>query len=114
MACTLKGELKYKDGRTTKFTVEAENNLKSIIEGVKKINSEISVVLTELVEEDSSLNADRGECLAHADDDEEEEEDEEGGDEEEEEGDEGATKETTAVKLKSEPPAKRLKTITPS
>lgn len=65
MACTLKGELKCKDGRTTKFTVEAENNLKSIIEGVKKISSEISVVLTELVEEDSSLNADIGECLAH-------------------------------------------------
>ncbi|XP_027003312.2 parathymosin [Tachysurus fulvidraco] len=110
MACTLKGELKCKDGRTTKFTVEAENNLKSIIEGVKKINSEISVVLTELVEEDRGLNADRGECLAHADDDEEEEDDEE----DEEEGDEGATKETTAVKLKCEPPAKRLKTITPS
>lgn len=65
MASVVKGELKYKDGRTSKFTVETENNLKSIIEGVKKINSEISVVLTELVEEEKSLNAERGECRAH-------------------------------------------------
>lgn len=39
--------------------MEAENNLKSLTEGVKKINSEISVVLTGLVEEE------RGECRAY-------------------------------------------------
>ncbi|MCI4389754.1 hypothetical protein PGIGA_G00102120 [Pangasianodon gigas] len=118
MACALKGELKCKDGRTSKFTVEAENNLKSLIEGVKKINSEISVVLTELVEEEKSLNAARGECRACDDDDDEEEdeeeEDEDEEDEEEEGDDEDAATETAAVKLKSEPPAKRLKSVTPS
>lgn len=65
MACALKGELKCKDGRTSTFTVEAENSLKSIIAGVKKINSEISVVLTELVEEEKRLSAERGERRAH-------------------------------------------------
>ncbi|KAB5540127.1 hypothetical protein PHYPO_G00097750 [Pangasianodon hypophthalmus] len=115
MACALKGELKGKDGRTSKFTVEAENNLKSLIEGVKKINSEISVVLTELVEEEKSLNAERGECRARDDEEEDEEEEDEDEEDEEEEGDdEDAATETAAVKLKSEPPAKRLKSVTPS
>ncbi|XP_017311393.1 nucleolin [Ictalurus punctatus] len=109
MACTVKGELKCKDGRTSRFTVEAENNLKSIIEGVKKISSEISVVLTELVEEERSVNTERGECRARDEDVEDEDEDEdEDGDEEDRDI------ETTAVKLKSRPPAKRLKTVTPS
>lgn len=65
MACALKGELKCKDGRTSTFTVEAENNLKSIIEGVKKINSDMSVVLTELVHEEKSSRADKGEGRVH-------------------------------------------------
>lgn len=84
--------------------MEAENNLKSIIEGVKKISSEISVVLTELVEEERSVNTERGECRARDEDVEDEDEDE----------DEDRDIETTAVKLKSRPPAKRLKTVTPS
>lgn len=61
MARALKGKLKCKDGSTNTFTVEVGNNLKSIIEGVKKMNSEISVVLTERVEEEKSVNAERGE-----------------------------------------------------
>lgn len=65
MACTLKGELKCKDGRTNTFRVEAGNNLKSIVEGVKKISSEISVVLTELVEEEKLVNSEKGECRVH-------------------------------------------------
>ncbi|XP_053470914.1 uncharacterized protein si:dkeyp-55f12.3 [Ictalurus furcatus] len=107
MACAVKGELKCKDGRTSRFTVEAENNLKSIIEGVKKISSEISVVLTELVEEEKSVNTERGECRARDEDVEDEDEDEDGDEED-------RAIETTAVKLKSRPPAKRLKTVTPS
>lgn len=65
MACTVKGELKCKDGRTSRFTVETENGLKSVIEGVKKISSEISVVLTELVAEEDGVSAEGGECHAH-------------------------------------------------
>lgn len=57
MAWELKGELKFKDGRTRKFAVETESNLKSTIEGVKKINSDISVVLTELVEEQKRVES---------------------------------------------------------
>ncbi|KAG7316286.1 hypothetical protein KOW79_019827 [Hemibagrus wyckioides] len=106
MACTVKGELKCKDGRTSRFTVEAENSLKSVIEGVKKINSEISVVLTGLVEEEDGVSAEGGECHAHDEDEED--------DEEEESDEEGAATESTEVKVKPEPPAKRLKTITPS
>ncbi|KAF4071155.1 hypothetical protein AMELA_G00281820 [Ameiurus melas] len=108
MACAVKGELKCKDGRTSRFTVEAENSLKSIMEGVKKLSSEISVVLTELVEEERSLDAERGECRARGEEEQDEDEDEDGDEE-----DDGAT-ETAAVKLKSKPPAKRLKTATPS
>ncbi|KAI5610215.1 hypothetical protein C0J50_12067, partial [Silurus asotus] len=57
MACALAGELKCKDGRTNRFKVEAENNLRSIIGGVKKLSAEISVVLTELVEEEKSAGS---------------------------------------------------------
>ncbi|TSR99377.1 hypothetical protein Baya_12147 [Bagarius yarrelli] len=104
MACALKAELKCKDGRMEKFTVDVENHLKSIIDGVKKMNAELSVVLTGLVEEEKSLNAERGDRRVREDEDDEEEDEDD-----EEEDDDGAS-----VKLKTEPPAKRLKSITPS
>ncbi len=48
-ACELKGELKYRDGQTSQFTVQADGNLKSMITGIKKLNADISEVLTALV-----------------------------------------------------------------
>uniref|UniRef100_A0A672P9W2 Si:dkeyp-55f12.3 n=1 Tax=Sinocyclocheilus grahami TaxID=75366 RepID=A0A672P9W2_SINGR len=51
-ACELKGELKYRDGRTSQFTVQADGNLKSVITGIKKLNADISEVLTALVEQE--------------------------------------------------------------
>ncbi|XP_060771748.1 calreticulin [Neoarius graeffei] len=107
MASVLKAELKCKDGSSSQFTVETERDLKSLIEGVKKISSEISVVLTEIVEEERRSNTESGERRARDDDEEEEDEEEEGDDED-------AATETAAVKLKSERPAKRLKTVPPS
>lgn len=47
--CELRGTLKYRDGDTNEFTVKTENNLKSIITGVKKLSADISGVLTDLV-----------------------------------------------------------------
>ncbi|PWS21068.1 hypothetical protein DKP78_25535, partial [Enterococcus faecium] len=47
--CELRGTLKYRDGSTNEFTVKTENNLKSMITGVKKLNADISGVLTDLV-----------------------------------------------------------------
>lgn len=48
-ACELKGELKYRDGQTSQFTVQADGHLKSMITGIKKLNADISEVLTALV-----------------------------------------------------------------
>lgn len=47
--CELRGTLKGRDGQSSLFTVKVENNLKSMITGVQKLNTEISGVLTELV-----------------------------------------------------------------
>jgi len=51
-ACELKGELKYRDGQTSQFTVQADGDLKSMITGIKKFNADISEVLTALVEQE--------------------------------------------------------------
>lgn len=58
-APVLRAELKHKDGTSSKFTVSAENNFKSLITGVKKLNSDLSVVLTSLVEEEKRLKGDK-------------------------------------------------------
>lgn len=50
--CELKGELKYRDGHTKQFTVKVDDNLKSMISGVKKLSADISDVLTVLVEQE--------------------------------------------------------------
>lgn len=50
--CELKGELKYRDGQTNQFTVKVDDNLKSMISGIKKLSADISDVLTVLVEQE--------------------------------------------------------------
>lgn len=47
--CELRGALKYRDGQTKAFTVKTEKNLTSMIIGIKKLNADISGVLTDLV-----------------------------------------------------------------
>uniref|UniRef100_A0A673K2J5 Si:dkeyp-55f12.3 n=1 Tax=Sinocyclocheilus rhinocerous TaxID=307959 RepID=A0A673K2J5_9TELE len=96
-ACELKGELKYRDGQTNQFTVQVDGNLKSMITGIKKLNADISEVLTALVEQE------RGSAEnSTADVDEEEEEDSD---------EEDSTSEMATKKSNSEPPNKRIKTL---
>uniref|UniRef100_A0A8C2Q399 Si:dkeyp-55f12.3 n=1 Tax=Cyprinus carpio TaxID=7962 RepID=A0A8C2Q399_CYPCA len=96
-ACELNGELKYRDGQTNQFTVQVDGSLKSMITGIKKLNADISEVLTALVEQErgSAVNN-----TADVDDEEDEDSDEE-----------DSTTETATKKSKSEPPKKRIKTL---
>ena len=57
-ACELEGELGYRGGETKTMTVKTENNLKSLVSGVKKLNSEVSEVLASLVEKEKCLSGD--------------------------------------------------------
>lgn len=57
-ACELKGELKSRDGQTNQFAVQVDGDLKSMITGVKKLNADISVVLTALVEHERGSTGD--------------------------------------------------------
>lgn len=50
--CELKGELKHRDGHTNQFTVKVDDNLKSMITGIKALSADISDVLTVLVEQE--------------------------------------------------------------
>ncbi|XP_036437834.1 FK506-binding protein 3 [Colossoma macropomum] len=103
-ACELKGELRYRDGETKTMIVKTENSLKSLISGVKKLNSEVSEVLTSLVEKEKCLSGDGNKRDSPVD----EEEDEDDSDEQED------AKETAVVKSNSDgPPAKRLKALKP-
>ena len=46
----LRGELKYRDGRKKELLMKTtENSLPSLIVGIKKLNADVSVLLTELV-----------------------------------------------------------------
>ncbi|XP_077075576.1 uncharacterized protein LOC143728648 [Siphateles boraxobius] len=99
-ACELNGELKYRDGQTDQFTVQVDSDLKSLLTGIKKLNADISVVLTALVDQEKgSTDKSRGVL----DDDEDEDSDEE----------DSTTGMTTKKVSKSEPPNKRIKTLQP-
>ncbi|XP_057208373.1 uncharacterized protein si:dkeyp-55f12.3 [Triplophysa rosa] len=92
--CELKGELKYRDGRTNQFTVKVDDNLKSMISGIKKLSADISDVLTVLVEQEKGST---GNIKDVDDDDDEDDSDEE----------DNNTKKDT--KTNTEPPKKRKK-----
>uniref|UniRef100_A0A8C2BQB1 Si:dkeyp-55f12.3 n=1 Tax=Cyprinus carpio TaxID=7962 RepID=A0A8C2BQB1_CYPCA len=96
-ACELKGELKYRDGLTSQFTVQADGSLKSMITGIKKLNADISEVLTALVEQERGSVEN---STAGVDDEEEEDSDEE-----------DRSTEMATKKSNSEPPKKRIKTL---
>ncbi|XP_056621050.1 uncharacterized protein si:dkeyp-55f12.3 [Triplophysa dalaica] len=91
--CELKGELKYRDGQTNQFTVKVDDNLKSMISGIKKLSADISDVLTVLVEQEKGSTGN----IKDADDDDEDDSDEE----------DNNTKK--ASKTNTEPPKKRKK-----
>ncbi|XP_038823909.1 uncharacterized protein si:dkeyp-55f12.3 [Salvelinus namaycush] len=93
MAATeIRGELKYRDGLKKEIIVKTENNLTSMIVGIKKLNADVSGLLTDLVVQEQFCGGnDKGDL--QVDDDEEEEDDED----------------TKAPIM--QPPAKRSKTL---
>ncbi|XP_071391703.1 uncharacterized protein [Centroberyx affinis] len=97
-AVTLQCELKYRDGLKKKIDVNTENNLTSMMAGIKKLNAEVSQLLTELVAREKLFSG--GDC----DDDEKEEDSDE--DEETEK-----PKTSSRVPEPPEPPAKRSRTL---
>uniref|UniRef100_A0A673NFC9 Si:dkeyp-55f12.3 n=1 Tax=Sinocyclocheilus rhinocerous TaxID=307959 RepID=A0A673NFC9_9TELE len=53
-ACELKGELKYRDGRTSQFTVQADGNLKSMITDEEEEDSDEEDKTTEMATKKSN------------------------------------------------------------
>ncbi|XP_034383430.1 uncharacterized protein si:dkeyp-55f12.3 [Cyclopterus lumpus] len=47
-------ELRFRDGLRKKITVKVENNLSSLISGVQELNTNVSRLLSELVELEST------------------------------------------------------------
>lgn len=47
-------ELKFRDGLRQKICVQIENNLSSLIRGVKELNTNVSQLLSELVEREKA------------------------------------------------------------
>uniref|UniRef100_A0AAY5K1T6 Si:dkeyp-55f12.3 n=1 Tax=Esox lucius TaxID=8010 RepID=A0AAY5K1T6_ESOLU len=92
----LRGELKYRDGLTKEIVITTENNLTSMIVGIKKLNADVSRLLTDSIVQENLYKGD-----LQVDDGEEEDVSEDDDDEED-------TK--TKVPIK-EPPAKRSKTL---
>lgn len=48
----LRGELKYRDGVKKEIILKIDNNLTSMVTGIKKLNEDVSGLLTELVEQE--------------------------------------------------------------
>ncbi|XP_062323789.1 uncharacterized protein si:dkeyp-55f12.3 [Osmerus eperlanus] len=96
----LRGELKYRDGRKKELLIKTENSLPSLIVGIKKLNAEVSVLLTELVVQEKLNGGSDDQGDFEADDDGENDSDDE--------------EEDTKIVIKapvSEPPAKRSKSL---
>ncbi|KAJ8009247.1 hypothetical protein DPEC_G00086910 [Dallia pectoralis] len=89
----LRGELKYRDGLTKEIVITTENNLTSMIVGIKTLNADVSRLLTDCIAQEKLGNGD-----LQVDDGEEEDDD----DEEED------TKTKAPI---TEPPTKRSKTL---
>ncbi|XP_070781833.1 EKC/KEOPS complex subunit GON7 [Enoplosus armatus] len=90
-ALTMLAELKFRDGQKEKISVKVENNLNSLINGIRELNSNVSRLLSELVEREKT----HGDCA---------------GEEEEEDGDEEDDKAEDPQNSELQPPAKRSKT----
>ncbi|KAL2082010.1 hypothetical protein ACEWY4_021828 [Coilia grayii] len=99
--CELRGTLKGRDGQSSLFTVKIENNLKSMITGVRKLNADISDVLTDLVLKERGNE--KGDIQPN---DEEDEEDSDGENNE-------PQKTFKILPSSQEPPTKRMRTLRP-
>ncbi|CAJ1077858.1 EKC/KEOPS complex subunit GON7-like [Xyrichtys novacula] len=65
-------ELVFRDGQKENISVKVENNLKSLIGGIHELNTNVSRLLTELVEQEKS----HGVCAEGEEDDSDEEDEE--------------------------------------
>lgn len=57
-AVTVSAELKFRDGQRERICVKVENNLNSLIQGIHDMNTNVSRLLSELVEREKC----RGSC----------------------------------------------------
>ena len=57
-AMAVYAELKFRDGLKEKLSVNVENNLSSLINGIQELNPNVSRLLSELVEREKA----RGDC----------------------------------------------------
>ncbi|KAL7388302.1 hypothetical protein ABVT39_010990 [Epinephelus coioides] len=85
-------ELRFRDGQREKISVKVENNLHSLINGIQELNTNVSRLLSELVEREKS----GGDCAE--------------GEEEDEDSDEGDEEPEEPQNSQPQPPAKRFKT----
>lgn len=61
MAATeIRGELKYRDELKKEIIIKTENNLTSMIVGIKQLNADVSRLLTDLVQEQFCGGNDKG------------------------------------------------------
>ena len=64
----LRGELKYRDGRKKELIMKTENSLPSLIVGIKKLNADVSVLLTELIVQEKLKGGSDDQGVFEADD----------------------------------------------
>lgn len=57
MAAAVQAELRFRDGLREKVSVNVENNLSSLIGGIRELNTNVSRLLGELVEREKARDA---------------------------------------------------------
>ncbi|XP_074541340.1 uncharacterized protein LOC141801911 [Halichoeres trimaculatus] len=72
-AVAVTAELVYRDGQKEKVSVKVENNLSSLISGINELNSNVSRLLSELVDQEKA----HGVCAEGEEDESDDEDDEE-------------------------------------
>ncbi|KAG8561837.1 hypothetical protein GDO81_015498 [Engystomops pustulosus] len=92
----LSAELISRDGCSRPFRVTCEKTLRGVVEGLERLQGEVSAELTQLVEREKGAGA------AHSPDEEE--------DDEEEDGDDNDAVNSKNGSSSSSPPTKRTKT----
>lgn len=64
-AAALRAELTFRDGVKERMSVNVQNNLKSLIDGVRELSADTSRLLSELVEQEKSRgDSAQGRCGA--------------------------------------------------
>lgn len=57
MAAAVQAELRFRDGLREKVSVTVENNLSSLIGGIRELNTNVSLLLSQLVEREKTRGA---------------------------------------------------------